>query len=335
MESAYCRNVDKFAWAVIRSVAGVVGAAAAIVFGLISRLRGRQEPKGDPRVPGEAGVVPAVAVDGDVPVVVGEIPKEPAGFQPRAGLLAGLDKPGRVVVVRAVTGMRGVGKTQLAAEYARARLAQRWRLVAWINAEDADELLAGLAAVAAALGLEAGDREVSGRSVRHWLEAGGHRCLLVFDNATDPAALRPFIPAAGAARVIITSNERSMGRLGKVVPVKAFTEQEALAFLAERTGSADVAGARLVAAELGYLPLALAQAAAVIAGQRLGARTWKGCALCRRGSCGRRRRATTCAGWRRRCCCRLRRCGPMTLPERRWRSWSCWRCCRRPGSAGP
>ena len=48
-----------------------------------------------------------------------------------------------------------------------------------------------------------------------------------------------------------------------------FTPDEALAFLAERTGLADPAGAAALAAELGYLPLALAQAAAVIAAQHL------------------------------------------------------------------
>lgn len=48
-----------------------------------------------------------------------------------------------------------------------------------------------------------------------------------------------------------------------------FTRDEAVAFLADRTGRADDGGAEAVAAELGYLPLALAQAAAVIAGQHL------------------------------------------------------------------
>jgi tetratricopeptide (TPR) repeat protein len=49
---------------------------------------------------------------------------------------------------------------------------------------------------------------------------------------------------------------------------------EALAFLADRIGLADPAGAGAVAAELGYLPLALAQAAAVIAVQHLGYGTY-------------------------------------------------------------
>jgi tetratricopeptide (TPR) repeat protein len=219
-----------------------------------------------------AGPVPAV-------VVAGEIPQEPLGFQPRANLLAGLDAPGpgsRVRVVRAVTGMRGVGKTQVAAAYARWCIDAGWRLVAWVSAGDTAAVLSGLAVVASRLGIadpEAGLEAAAG-AVRNWLEGDGERCLVVFDNVTDPELLRPFIPAAGAARVIITSNHQSVANLGAEVPVDVFSEPEALAFLAERTRSDDAQGAQAVAAELGYLPLALAQAAAVIAGQRLGYGTY-------------------------------------------------------------
>ena len=269
--------MDAFAWEVVGSVAGVIAAIAAVI-ALIPVLRRHQEIPVAP-VRAEDAVMAAGALE-DGPVMVGEIPQQPLGFQPRTDLLAALDATGprsQVVVVHAVTGMRGVGKTHLAAAYARARLAERWRLVAWINAEDLGGVLAGLSAVAAALDLGEGqtDAEGAAKAVRHRLETDGDRCLLVFDNATDPELLQPFIPATGTARVIITSNQQSMTELGAAVPVDVFTAEEALAFLAERTGLADAQDAGALAAELGYLPLALAQAAAVITGQRLGYGTYR------------------------------------------------------------
>jgi tetratricopeptide (TPR) repeat protein len=271
--------VNAFGWEVVGSVAGVL----AVVVGILQFLQGRRKhpvlPPGDSPgqvTGGPAGVpmdVPPRPAD-EVPAVVGDIPQEPAGFQPRADLLGMLGAPPgnrRVSVVHAVTGMRGVGKTQVAAAYARARIVDRWRLVVWVNAEDRTTVLGGLAAAAVALGLDdgSGDAAAAGRAVRHWLETGGRHCLLVFDNAIDPEDLLPFIPAVGEARVLITSDQQSMADQGAGVAVDVFTEAEALAFLARRTGSADVEGARLLAGELGRLPLALAQAAAVIAAQRL------------------------------------------------------------------
>jgi tetratricopeptide (TPR) repeat protein len=211
--------------------------------------------------------------------LAGGIPREPPGFQPRADLLAELDRAGAgVSVVHAVAGMRGVGKTQLAAAYARARLAEGWRLVAWVSAENTGTLRAGLAAVADAAGLaEGGSRPDGGDlglAVRRQLETDGDRCLIVFDNVTDPAALRPYVPADGAAQILITSYQAPDATLGASIPVDVFSAGEALALLAGQTGLADDASAAAVAAELGRLPLALTQAATVIAGEHLGYETY-------------------------------------------------------------
>jgi hypothetical protein len=124
-------------------------------------------------------------------VVVGDIPVEPAGFQPRTGLLAELDRADAgVALIQAATGLHGLGATQLAAAYARAKLEAGWRLIAWVNGAETGSLRAGLAAVADATGLTRNDSEQgvtdAAATVRRWLETDGDRCLLVFDDVPDP-----------------------------------------------------------------------------------------------------------------------------------------------------
>ena len=208
-------------------------------------------------------------------VVVGDIPLEPHGFQSRADLLAKLDRTeARVLVIYPATGWVGLGTTQLAAAYARAKLADDWRLVAWVNAAETGSLQAGLAAVAEATGLTDGgsSRDIAdaGQAVRRLLETDGDRCLLIFDNVADPEALRPFVPADGTAQVLITSTRQPTANLATAVPVDVFSADEALSFLTGRTGLDYEAGAAAVAGVLGHLPLALALAAPVIRGQRHG-----------------------------------------------------------------
>jgi tetratricopeptide (TPR) repeat protein len=209
----------------------------------------------------------------DEQVVVGDIPAPPPGLQPRPALLAQLNRASQEPPV-VLTGIWGAGKTQLAATYARARLADSWRLIAWINARYSETLLAGLAAVADATGLSVGGSRSgpadAGHAVRDWLEADGSFRLLVFDDVEDLGLLRPFLPAAGEARVLITTAQEPTAELGTSVRVDVFSAEEALALLGGRTGLADEDGALAVAVQLGYLPLALDQAAGMIAKQHVG-----------------------------------------------------------------
>ena len=287
-----------FGWEVIGSVAGVIAAAGAVVFGFMplwQNWRKTRQPEASkpPGIDlrGSRGVQVGIGsqqfnqyiqtyiespVRADsrlaVSVIVGEIPQAPPAFQPRADLLAALEAHGPgVVLVHALTGMRGVGKTQVAAAHARSRIDAHWRLVAWVNAADPVGVLAGLSEVAARfrLGEPGGSLELAARAVRHWLEAGGDRCLVVFDNVTDLDYLSLFLPAVGGSQVILTSNQVQAAFFGSAVPVGVFSEEQGLTLLAQRTGLADQSGARELGAELGWLPLGLAQAGAVIAKDHL------------------------------------------------------------------
>ena len=206
------------------------------------------------------------------PVVAGSVPQAPLAFQPREGLMSQLRAAGPgVSVVRAVSGLRGVGKTQLAAAYARECMAAGWRLIAWVNAGDTATALKDLAVVAARLGIDRPGEtlEVIAGEIRSRLEADGGQCLVVFDNLADVAVIAPYVPARGSSQVVVTSIETSLPVSREPVAAGVFTQDEALAFLGGRSGLDDPAEAKVLADELGYLPLALAQAAAAIAAQRL------------------------------------------------------------------
>ena len=206
-------------------------------------------------------------------MVAGEIPREPAAFVARETVsrLAAAAGDGRVAVVCPVTGLRGVGKTQIAAAYARARADEGWGLVGWVNAETRDLLLDGLARVAGALGVAdpEGDSLESARRLRAHLQTRAGQGLLVFDNATDPDGLRAFLPATGGTQVVVTTTDRAFAGLGQPVDVSAFTRPQSVSYLRARTGLADQDGAGTVADQLGDLPLGLAQAAATISRQHL------------------------------------------------------------------
>ena len=104
----------------------------------------------------------------------------------------------------------------------------------------------------------------------HWLETDGDRCLLVFDDVSDPEVLREFVPARGSGPRADHRYAAVGGEPGRARPVDVFSCCGGVAFLAGRTGLDDEAGAAAVAAVLGHLALPLALAAPVIAGQHAG-----------------------------------------------------------------
>ena len=93
-----------------------------------------------------------------------------------------------VAVVCALTGMRGVGKTQVAAAYARSWIEAGRGLVGWVNAETLDVAVADLARIAEAVGVAdpEGDSARSAHRLVDHLATRAGESLLVFDNADRP-----------------------------------------------------------------------------------------------------------------------------------------------------
>jgi hypothetical protein len=198
---------------------------------------------------------------------VWNIPARNAGFTGRDDLLAAVrDRllTGDGAVVQALQGMGGVGKTQLAMEYAH-RFADSYDVAWWVNAGQAGLIGDQFATLGAALGCIQPGAET--RAVREAVLAELHqrgRWLLVFDNAETPADVGPWLPGGGG-HVLITSRERAWAEIGAPVEVDVLARAESVTILRDRAAGLGAPEADRLAAQLGDLPLGVAQAAGFMA----------------------------------------------------------------------
>ena len=260
---------------VARDVFGVAEEEARRV--LLAAVAGPARPSGAPGFPGRPGPLSRLGgagprLPGVLPPVWGNVPPRNPGFTGRDGLLAGVRQAllsGGAAVVQALAGMGGVGKTQLAAEYAH-RFASAYDVVWWIAAEQTALIGEQVAALAAGLGCAGPDADMgaAGRAALGELRRRD-RWLLIFDNAEDPQDLAGWLPG-GAGHVLITSRSRGWAELAVPVEVDVLARGESVAILRDRAGLAEVDADR-VAAVLGDLPLAIAQAAGYLAETGMGA----------------------------------------------------------------
>jgi tetratricopeptide (TPR) repeat protein len=189
--------------------------------------------------------------------------------------------PGPVAAPDAQDWLRSSGKTQLAAAFAESL----WQsggvdLLVWVEATSRASVLSGYAAATASV--TGRDQASSCESVAaqflSWLGETSRSWLVVFDDLTGPANLDGLWPAGPAGRVLVTSADAAAVPSGmRVVPVGPFSLREAISYLSGRL-SADPdkrQGAIELTQDLGFEPVALAQASAVIAHSPLSCREYR------------------------------------------------------------
>ncbi len=184
-----------------------------------------------------------------------------------------LTDDGRAVLGQAIAGLGGIGKTQTAIEYCH-RYRDEYDAVFWIRAATVPEIRAGFVKVAELLALpeaQGTDEAVVLEAVRRFF-ATHDGWLLVFDNADRPAKLKPFLPTDGGRFLLTSRASTGFASVGirKPFHLEVLPPEEAEALLLARVEREDDASAEEreavaeLAEELGYLALALEQAAAYV-----------------------------------------------------------------------
>ena len=228
-------------------------------------------------------------------VVPAQLPADVAGFTGRGQHLRALDAllsgasdgeqaggRGRAVVISAIAGTAGVGKTALAVHWAH-RVRERFgdgqlyvNLHGWAQGQPLSPLQA-LAQLLGTLGV-ATDKipvETEQAAALYRSLLADRRLLVVADNARDAAQVRPLIPGTPGCLVVVTSRDRLSGLVAShdavLLALDVLTPGEAVSLLARILGEDRVHAEPEAAAELaevcGFLPLALRIAAANLAGQ--------------------------------------------------------------------
>jgi hypothetical protein len=176
-----------------------------------------------------------------------------------------------------LTGDGGTGKTQLAAAIFREVVGET-DLAVWVTASSRVAVVDALAEAGRRTDPSgsSGDSERDAASFLAWLETTSRAWIIVLDDVAEPADVLGLWPSGECGSLIVTTRRRDavlVTRAQAVFDVGVFTPEEARHFLTQKLGlSADpgvLDEADELAMDLGFLPLALAQASAVIADEAI------------------------------------------------------------------
>jgi tetratricopeptide (TPR) repeat protein len=187
------------------------------------------------------------------------------------------NKTAALTQAQAISGLGGIGKTQIAIEYAY-RYRDQYQGILWVTASSREALTVDFVMLAALLDLPEQyeqDQDFVVRAVKRWLTTHTH-WLLILDNVDNLEMLADFLPIHSSGDVLLTTRLQALGTLAQSIEVEKMGQDEGVMFLLRRTKLL-TSGAELdqltqepqaqaieIVTALDGLPLALDQAGAYI-----------------------------------------------------------------------
>jgi len=178
---------------------------------------------------------------------------------------------------QAINGLGGIGKTQIALEYAY-RYREAYHFIFWSSAATREALLSDFLTIANLLQLPQKDEQDEDQviiALKKWF-ATHQQWLLILDNADDVAMVRDFVPIESPGHIVLTSRAQALGSLAQGIVIENMEMATGTLFLLRRTkllawnmsldqaSEEHLAGAEAIGIEMDFLPLALDQAGAYI-----------------------------------------------------------------------
>jgi len=186
-------------------------------------------------------------------------------------------KTAALTQAQAISGLGGIGKTQIAIEYAY-RYRDEYKAILWVTASSREAFTADFVNLAALLDLPEQyeqDQEFVVRAVKSWLTTH-NRWLLILDNVDNLEMLTDFLPVHSSGDVLLTTRLQALATLAQSIEVEKMGLDEGVIFLLRRTKllttgtdldqsmKENQAQAIEIVTALDGLPLALDQAGAYI-----------------------------------------------------------------------
>ena len=172
------------------------------------------------------------------------------------------------ILTQTITGLGGVGKTEITLAYANT-YQENYQYLWWVRAENPTTCDLDYQAFARRMDLcgpEADRLEIITK-VREWQEQN-KGWLFIYDNAMEYTSLQDYLPRFPKGHILLTTRNQHY-QIGNLLPVDVFTPEIAAEFLCFRIKRSEPDSSLALGRELGGLPLALEQAAAYIENNHL------------------------------------------------------------------